>query len=61
MSKAHPGFQGAENSVAKRTNPKTGKPYGKKAAAKIIGYNKAHASKAARKANPRLNRTAKGK
>lgn len=54
-SKAHPGFAGAVKSVEQKGN------YSPKVAAKIIGYNKAHASAAARKANPRLNKTAKGK
>ena len=46
MSAAHPGFAGAVKQVARK--------YGKAAAARIIGYNKAHASAAAKKANPRL-------
>ncbi len=47
-SKAHPGFQGAMKQVEKKEG------YSPKTAAKIIGYGKAHASKAAKKANPRL-------
>jgi hypothetical protein len=54
-SKAHPGFQGAMKSVEKKEG------YSPKVAAKIIGANKAHASPAARKANPRLNKTGRGK
>lgn len=49
----HPGFEGAAESVAKRE----GIPM--KNAKRIIGYGKAHASAAARRRNPRLNRTAK--
>jgi hypothetical protein len=51
MSKAHPGFAGAVAQVERSG-------YSKASAQRIIGYNKAHASKAARRKNPRLNRTA---
>jgi hypothetical protein len=54
-SKAHPGFSGAMKQVESKGG------YSPKVAAKIIGYNKAHASKAAKKANPRLNKTGRGK
>jgi len=53
--KAHPGFQGAMKQVERKEG------YSPKVAAKIIGANKAEASPAARKANPRLNKTSKGK
>ena len=53
--KAHPGFSGAMKQVEKKEG------YSPATAAKIIGYGKAHASKAAKKANPRLNKTSKGK
>jgi hypothetical protein len=43
----HVGFKGAEKAVEKEG-------YSKKSAAKIIGAGKAHASEAAKKANPRL-------
>lgn len=51
MSKKHPGFKGAAEQVARRE----GIPM--ENARRIIGSNKAHASQAARDANPRLNRT----
>lgn len=51
----HPGFKGAVKSVERKDGVSA------KSAAKIIGAGKAHASQAARKANPRLNRTSKGK
>jgi hypothetical protein len=46
--KKHPGFKGAAKEVAQ----KQGIPM--ENANKIIGYGKAHASAAAKKANPRL-------
>ena len=51
MSKKHPGFKGAVAQVAR------GEGYSKAVAEKIIGAGKAKASAAARRANPRLNRT----
>ena len=56
MSTDHVGFKHAQELVANHTNPKTGKKYGKAAAGRILGYGKAHASAAAKKANPRLRR-----
>lgn len=50
-SKAHPGFAGAMKQVEKKSGVSA------ESAAKIIGYNKAHASSAAKKANPRLKKT----
>lgn len=44
----HVGFKGAVRKLSKR--------YGKAAAARIIGAAKAHASKAAKRRNPRLKR-----
>lgn len=49
--RAHPGFKGASQQVAARE----GIPLAN--AERIIGAGKARASAAARKANPRLNRT----
>lgn len=46
----HVGFKGAQRSVEKEG-------YSAATAAKIIGAGKAKASAAARRANPRLNRT----
>ena len=51
----HVGFSGAMKSVEKKEG------YSAKTAAKIIGAGKAHASAAAKKNNPRLLKTAKGK
>lgn len=51
----HIGFSGAMKSVEKKEG------YSPKVAAKIIGAGKANASAAARKANPRLNKTGRGK
>jgi transposase len=50
----HVGFKGAVKAVEKEG-------YSKKTAAKIIGAGKAHASTAAKKRNPRLKKTGKGK
>jgi hypothetical protein len=52
MSKAHPGFAGAASQVQRKEH------VSKAAANRIIGYGKAHASAGARRANPRLNKTA---
>ena len=55
-SKVHPGFKGAVKSVEQKQG------VSEESAQKIIGAGKANASAAARKANPRLNRTGgKGK
>ena len=51
MAGKHPGFEGASEEVAKKSGVSLA------AAHRIIGWNKAHASKAARRRNPRLNRT----
>jgi hypothetical protein len=50
-SKAHPGFKGATRQVARKEGISI------EEAARIIGAGKAHASAAARRRNPRLNRT----
>ena len=50
-SSAHPGFKGAMQQVENREGVSPD------SAARIIGANKANASAAARKANPRLNKT----
>lgn len=47
--KAHPGFKGAVKQVEREG-------YSKEAAGRIIGSTKAHASAAAKRANPRLKR-----
>lgn len=51
MSKAHPGFKGAAAAVAKKEHMPM------ENARRVIGAAKRDASPAARKANPRLNRT----
>lgn len=50
-SKAHPGFKGAVEQVERKQG------VSKETADREIGYGKAHASAAAKRANPRLNRT----
>jgi len=49
-SKAHPGFAGAVGQVERKSG------VSHEAAQRIIGYGKAHASAAAKKANPHLKR-----
>lgn len=56
MATKHPGFAKVQSSVAREKNPSTGKPYGKAAAGRIVAAGARGASKAAHKANPRLNR-----
>lgn len=58
-SKAHPGFKAVQANVA-REKGSNGKPLGKAAAGAIVAASARNASKAAHKANPRLNRV-KGK
>ncbi len=55
-AKAHPGFDTAAQAIARRTNPKTGKPYGIEAARAILAASSRGASAAARRSNPRLSR-----
>jgi len=50
MAKKHVGFKGAVRSVQREG-------YSKASAERIIGAGKAHASAAAKRANPRLMRT----
>jgi hypothetical protein len=52
----HPGFKKVQSDIAKRKNPKTGKPYGEKAAGAILASKSRNASKAAKKKNPRLSK-----
>ena len=51
MAIKHVGFKGAAASVMAKQG------VSKESANKIIGYGKAHASAAAKKANPRLKKT----
>jgi hypothetical protein len=53
-SKSHPGFAGAVSEVERKSNVSHA------AAQRIIGYGKAHASAAAKRANPRLKKTGRG-
>ena len=50
MSKAHPGFEAVQNSIASKQN------LSKKAAGAILAARTRAASPAAKKANPHLNR-----
>ena len=55
-SKAHPGFAKVAGGIARRTNPRTGKPYGKAVAGAILASASRGASKGAKRRNPRLKR-----
>jgi len=55
-SAAHPGFRAVSNHIAHEVNPRTGAPYGARAAAAILASHSRHASSAAKRANPRLGR-----
>lgn len=55
-SELHPGFKAVASGIAKKTNPRTGKPYGPKVAGAILASKTRGASSAAKKANPRLKR-----
>ncbi len=55
-AKAHPGFQAVQASIATKTNPRTGKPYGKERAGAILAARTRGASAAAKKANPNLKK-----
>lgn len=50
MSKKHPGFQAVQNKIAKQQG------ISKERAGKILAHSTRNASKAAKKANPRLKR-----
>ena len=50
MSKAHPGFQAVQNKIAKKEG------VSKKSAGAILANASRHASKSAKKKNPRLKR-----
>ena len=54
MSKAHPGFKAVQSKIQ-------GEGYSKKAAGAILANASRHASPAAKKANPRLNRVSGSK
>lgn len=56
MSKAHPGFATIAGGIAKETNPRTGKAYGKKVAGAILASRTRAASAAAKRRNPNLKR-----
>jgi hypothetical protein len=60
MSKEHPGFKSVAAGIAKQKNPKTGQPYGKRAAGAIAAAAARNASASAKRKNPNL-RKVKGK
>lgn len=57
---SHPGFASVQGSIAKETNPKTGKPYGAKVAGAILASKTRNASAAAKKSNPALKKVRGG-
>jgi hypothetical protein len=50
------GFKTVQARIAKKTNPRTGQPYGMKRAGAILAYSSRHASQQAKRDNPRLRR-----
>jgi hypothetical protein len=52
----HPGFERAQSAIARRTNPRTGKPYGKERAGAILAAASRKASPEAKRANPNLRK-----
>lgn len=56
MTAEHPGFKAAQADIAGRTNPRTGKPYGRKRAGAILAQASRNASERAKQDNPRLRR-----
>lgn len=58
MSGAHPGFKAAQARIARRTDPRTGQPYGEERAGAILAAGARKAGPGAKHANPRLRRVA---
>ena len=56
MAARHPGFKSAQAEIAKKKNPRTGKPYGSERAGAILASKSRGASAAAKKRNPRLKK-----
>lgn len=56
MSGAHPGFEAVSEQIARRKNPRTGKPYGKERARAILAASAHNASARAKARNPKLNK-----
>lgn len=52
----HPGFERVVDKIASRRNPRTGQPYGKERARRILAAASRRASSSAKAANPRLRR-----
>lgn len=51
----HPGFERVAASIARRRNPRTGQPYGKERARRILAGAARGASAKAKRANPELH------
>lgn len=56
MAGRHPGFKKVQAQIARRTNPRTGRPYGEERAGAILAAGARKASPAAKRRNPRLKR-----
>lgn len=52
----HLGFKRAQAAIARRTNPRTGRPYGQERAGAILATASRNASAKARAQNPNLRR-----
>lgn len=58
---SHPGFSRVANRIAHKTNPHTGRPYGKAASRAILAASTRHDSRRAKARNPRLRRVKGGR
>lgn len=52
----HPGFERVSDKIARRRNPRTGKPYGKERARAILAAASRRASARAKAENPSLRK-----
>jgi hypothetical protein len=56
MTGQHPGFEKVQARIARRTNPRTGKPYGKERAGAILAAASRGASARVKARNPSLRK-----
>lgn len=56
MSHQHPGFEAVSDRIARRTNPRTGRPYGRERARAILAAASRRASDRAKAENPALEK-----
>ncbi len=56
LASEHPGFERVQARIARRTNPRTGQPYGKERAGAILAASSRRASAGAKARNPGLRK-----